>query len=103
MTFAGNIAGSSLAGSSDVQLSGLANDQVLTYDGTSSKWQNKTAASASLTNVPMTAVKSGSTWPVRPTTNASTVVFWVGADPSPAIVSSGTGGMYNNDVRVVPS
>ena len=102
MTFGGN---SSIASNSDVQLSGLVNDHVLTYDGTSAKWKNKVApvSAADLTNVPMTAVKSGATWPARPTTSTSTVVFWVGADPSPPIVGSGTGGMYNNDVRVISS
>jgi len=103
MTFGGNSANSSIAGSTDVQLSGLADDQVLTYDGTSAKWKNQTPSAANLTNVPLTAVKSGSTWPARPTSSASTVVFWVGADPSPPIVGSGTGGMYNNDIRVLPS
>lgn len=46
--------------------------------------------------------KSGTTWPARPTADASVMVFWVGADPSPAIVNSGTGGMLNNvDIRLV--
>lgn len=49
----------------------------------------------------VSAVKSGSTWPARPTTRTDLVVMWIGADPSPAIVTSGTGGMYNNDIRAV--
>lgn len=46
--------------------------------------------------------KSGSTWPARPTSRADVIVIWLGADPKPAIVSSGTGGMRNNvDLRFV--
>lgn len=41
MTFGGSSGGGgSIASGSDVILSNLANDQVLTYDGTSAKWQN---------------------------------------------------------------
>lgn len=44
--------------------------------------------------------KSGTTWPARPTSRADIMVMWVGKDPSPAIVDSGTGGMLRNvDVR----
>lgn len=50
----------------------------------------------------LTVTKSGSTWPARPTSRADIVVAWKGADPSPAIVSSGTGGMLDNvDYRLV--
>lgn len=53
-------------------------------------------------SVPLFVVKpSGGSWPARPTDNASVVVFFIGADPSPAIVTSGTAGMYENDVRIV--
>ncbi len=45
--------------------------------------------------------KADGTWPVRPTTRTDITVHWKGADPSPAIVSSGTGGMYATDVREV--
>lgn len=52
--------------------------------------------------VTLTVVKSGSTWPARPTSRTDVVVAWKGADPSPAIVASGTGGMLDNvDYRLV--
>jgi hypothetical protein len=39
---------------------------------------------------------------VRPTNRTDVYVIWKGADPSPAIVSSGTAGMLNNvDSRLV--
>jgi len=41
-------------------------------------------------------------WPARPTARADIVVHWVGADPDPVIVASGTGGALDNvDVRIV--
>jgi hypothetical protein len=50
--------------------------------------------------------KAAGIWPggdadtgVRPTTRTDITVAWQGADPSPAIVGSGTGGMYEGDVR----
>lgn len=53
--------------------------------------------------ITLTVVKDAVTgWPVRPTARADIVVAWKGADPSPAIVNSGTGGMLNNvDYRLV--
>lgn len=45
--------------------------------------------------------KSGSAWPVRPTTRTDIRVIWIGADPDPAIVTSGTAGAYNGDLRWV--
>lgn len=45
--------------------------------------------------------KSGSTWPARPTSRNDITVIWVGADPDPAVVNSGTGGALNNvDIRM---
>lgn len=45
--------------------------------------------------------KVNGVWPARPTSRADVVVTWVGADPDPAIVSSGTGGALNNvDLRM---
>lgn len=50
----------------------------------------------------VTVLKAGSTWPARPTSRTDIIVAWKGADPSPTIVSSGTGGMLNNvDYRLV--
>lgn len=52
----------------------------------------------------LTVLKSGSSWPARPTARADIVVVWKGPDPSPAIVSSGTGGMRDGvDERHVTS
>lgn len=49
----------------------------------------------------LTVIKSG-TWPARPTSRSDIIVQWKGADPSPSIVSSGTGGMLDNvDIRLV--
>lgn len=45
--------------------------------------------------------KAGGVWPARPTSRADITVIWKGADPSPAIVASGTAGMLNGDLRVV--
>ncbi len=49
----------------------------------------------------ITVRKSGS-WPARPTARTDIIVRWVGAKPSPSIVSSGTGGMMDNvDERLI--
>lgn len=110
MSFGGNGGGgsNSIATGSDVLLSNPVSDQVLTYDGTSAKWTNKVvpASTPSYANLPagttITVIKSGSTWPARPTSRTDIIVQWKGADPSPSIVSSGTGGMLDNvDVRFV--
>lgn len=109
MSFGGGSNGSSsVAASTDVLLSNPANNQVLTYDGTSAKWTNKAQSGGSPTydNLPagttLTVMKSGTTWPSRPTARTDIVVQWKGPDPSPSIVSSGTGGMLDNvDVRFV--
>lgn len=45
--------------------------------------------------------KTGSTWPARPTTRTDIVVIWVGVDPDPAIITTGTGGALSNvDIRM---
>ena len=50
----------------------------------------------------LTVQKSGGVWPARPTSRSDITVQWKGPDPSPSIVSSGTGGMLDNvDVRFV--
>lgn len=51
----------------------------------------------------ITVDKTGSTWPARPTTRTDVTVRWRGADPSPAVVSSGTAGMYAVDEREIPA
>lgn len=66
-------------------------------------FNNALAAAAGTTGGSVQYVrKSGTTWGPRPTADAAVMVIWVGADPSPAIVDSGTGGMLNNvDLRMV--
>lgn len=45
--------------------------------------------------------KTGSSWPARPTTRSDIVCIWVGADPDPAIITTGTSGALNNvDIRM---
>lgn len=52
----------------------------------------------------LTVLKASGVWPARPTSRTDIIVQWKGADPSPAIVSSGTGGMIDNvDIRLVTS
>lgn len=52
----------------------------------------------------ITVLKGTSGWPARPTARPDIIVAWKGPDPSPTIVSSGTGGMLNNvDYRLVTS
>lgn len=50
----------------------------------------------------LTVVKSAGVWPSRPTSRSDIIVQWKGPDPSPSIVSSGTGGMLDNvDIRLI--
>lgn len=45
---------------------------------------------------------AGGTWAGRPTADAAVMVIWVGPDPSPPIVTTGTGGMRNGiDLRFI--
>ena len=55
---------SSIAGSTDVALSSVQNDQVLAYDNTSSKWQNKAGGGGYI------RTWNGTSWTARPTTPA---------------------------------
>jgi hypothetical protein len=108
MSFGGDGSGSgSIATSSDVTLNNPTANQVLTYNA-SNKWVNADATGASPTyaNLPagstITVAKSGGVWPARPTSRSDIIVQWKGPDPSPSIVSSGTGGMLDNvDMRFV--
>jgi hypothetical protein len=109
MSFGGGGSGSgSIAGASDVTLNSPADTQVLTYNSSTSKWinANSTGGSPTYANLPagstLTVAKSGGVWPARPTSRTDIIVQWKGADPSPSIVSSGTGGMLDNvDIRFV--
>lgn len=52
----------------------------------------------------ITVFKTAGVWPARPTSRTDIVVIWNGLDPSPSIVSSGTGGMMDNvDKREIPA
>ena len=82
-----------------------ASGQLLGWDGTNLTWASA-GSTPTYANLPagttLTVVKSGGTWPARPTSRTDIVVQWKGADPSPAIVPSGTGGMLDNvDIRFI--
>lgn len=66
-------------------------------------WANQTAVSyASLPAGTTLTVQKTTTWPARPTSRTDIIVQWKGADPSPAVVASGTGGMLDNvDIRLI--
>lgn len=99
---------SSLGGLSDVAVSSIADTQTLVYSSSTQKWtnQNQSGGSPTLANIPagstLTVAKSGGAWPARPTSRSDVIVQWKGPDPSPSIVSSGTGGMLDNvDIRFI--
>lgn len=71
---------SSIAGSSDVSLDNVEDDQVLSYSASSSKWQNKQVPSGGTSSIyEMTGnVVVYSTSPTsRPTDNADIVVIFI--------------------------
>lgn len=88
----GSGGGSSVAGSSDVALSSPTNNDVLTYDSTSSKWKNAIGGSGggavTVANLPAGSVlyaryiTASSTWPARPTSRSDIMVHWIGGDES---------------------
>ena len=54
------------------------------------------------TGTTLTVAKAAGVWPARPTSRTDVIVQWKGPDPSPSIVSSGTGGMMDNvDIRMI--
>ena len=70
------------------------------------EWVAQSGGAPTYANLPagttITVAKSGGTWPARPTARNDIIVQWKGPDPSPSIVSSGTGGMLDNvDMRFV--
>lgn len=100
--------GGSVAASSDVALNNVANNEVLTFDSSVGKWKNAAAPAGGGTveTIPpgstLTVQKVNGAWPARPTGRSDVTVQWKGPDPSPAIVTSGTGGMLNNiDIRLI--
>lgn len=75
------------------------------YSGTQAQWIASMDPS-SLANSPAAIIlgvtKTGGIWPSRPTSRSDITVLWFGADPPPAIVSSGTTGMLDGkDYNVV--
>jgi hypothetical protein len=79
---------------------------VLSYNGSGIAWAAPASAGVGYGDLPagttLTVTKSGGVWPARPTSRSDVIVQWKGADPSPPIVSSGTGGMLDNvDMRFV--
>ena len=109
MGFGGNSGGGSISGASDVALNAPVNLEVLTFDSSTSKWKNGVVVTTvNYASLPawttLTVTKTSGTWPARPTARNDIVVQWRGPDPSPTIVSSGTGGMLDNvDIRLVTS
>lgn len=99
---------SSIAGSSDVALDSLQNDQVLAYDQSAAKWQNKVGGGApTLANLP-----AGSTltvwwdtdeavWPSRPTERTDIYIRWcsIGDNgvPSGALPGVDTVAVFDNE------
>ena len=94
MGFGGSGGGSNgnIAGSSDVALNNVANDQVLAYNSTVSKWQNKTPAggSTAITNVTGNAVMYSTDPAVRGTADTTKVVIFITPTQPTA--------MLNNDI-----
>jgi hypothetical protein len=95
--------GGGISGASDVALSSVANNHILSYNGAVAKWHNQAITADTLpAGCTLTVYKTADVWPARPTARTDITVQWRGSDPSPAIVSSGTGGMLDNvDVRLV--
>lgn len=62
---------------------------------------SETAATPSAGSM-VQVLKTNGAWPARPTASPDTVCCWVGEEPSPPIVQSGTGGMLDNvDMRFI--
>jgi len=72
-----------IAGASDVALSGVQDNEVLTYDSASSKWQNDVTSGGAPTyaNLPSGTTVSvyyiSGTWPARPTSRTDITVQWL--------------------------
>lgn len=88
MGFGGSGGGSgSISGSTDVALNSPANQQVLAYDSSTSKWKNATMSGAG--NTFQYVMESGGTYPNRPATTS--VVVFIGSD-QPANTGTTAGG-----------
>ena len=83
----------SLAGSSDVAFTSVANDQVLAYNSSSSKWQNKTltgTGTTAITSVSGNVVMYSTNPSSRGTSDTSKVVIFI-TSTQPTV-------MVNNDI-----
>lgn len=65
-------------------------------NGLTAALATKADASSILAGTTLTVQKNGTVWPARPTARTDVTVIWKGAEPSPPIVASGTGGMLDN-------
>ena len=93
MGFGGSGGGSNgnIAGSTDVALNSVANDQVLAYNTSVSKWQNKTLTSATtIANVSGNVVMYSTNPSNRGTADTSKVVIFITPTQPTA--------MINNDI-----
>ena len=93
MGFGGSGGGSNgnIAGSTDVALNSVTNDQVLAYNTSVSKWQNKTIASATtIANVSGNVVMYSTNPSSRGTADTSKVVIFITPTQPTA--------MINNDI-----
>lgn len=89
MSFGGGGGGSSrISTSSDVILNNPTDGQVLSYNGSLTKWQNANA-STTLTNLKAVCVYNGSAYPARPSGYGS--VEWIGpVDPGASAQNNDT-------------
>ncbi|MDB5162785.1 MAG: hypothetical protein JWO54_943 [Candidatus Saccharibacteria bacterium] len=88
-----NPSGSGLSAATDVSFSNPTNDQVITYNSSTSKWQNKTftgGGSSSITSVTGNVVMYSTDPAARGTTDQTKVVLF--------ITSTQPTAMLNNDI-----
>lgn len=81
--------GGSIAGASDAAISGPTNGQVLSYNGTTGKWQNTAGGGVDTSKLKAVCVYSGSAYPTRPSGYGS--VEWIGpVDPGASAQANDT-------------
>lgn len=93
----------SIAGASDVTLNSLQNDQVLTYDSDSAKWENQDniGSNPTLDNLPAgstISVKYTGSWPARPTARADITVQWIDFTGDASVPA---GAIENHDIVLI--
>ena len=67
---------SSIAGSTDVALSGVTNNDTLSYDQSAAKWSNKQPGGGLVANGTLTVFYDNG-WPERPTDRTDVSVYWI--------------------------